>query len=126
MLVVGGGDGGVLREVVKHKTVEEIHICEIDEVSDFLFTCKFLFLYLQTLLFSLQMHTASQYLFSVLSSSITSPTFTKFISSSLFFPLLLPFLSMLHTINALLPSSTFLSHFPNACILVNLSATFLT
>ena len=49
MLVVGGGDGGVLREVAKHKTVDEIHICEIDEVSVFLFTCKFLFLYFQTL-----------------------------------------------------------------------------
>ena len=33
VLVVGGGDGGVLREVAKHSTVEEIHICEIDEVS---------------------------------------------------------------------------------------------
>ena len=33
VLVVGGGDGGVLREVAKHKTVEEIHSCEIDEVS---------------------------------------------------------------------------------------------
>ena len=32
MLVVGGGDGGVLREVAKHPTVEDIHICEIDEV----------------------------------------------------------------------------------------------
>jgi len=32
VLVVGGGDGGVLREVEKHKSVEEIHICEIDEV----------------------------------------------------------------------------------------------
>ncbi len=33
MLVVGGGDGGVLREVAKHSTVEEIHLCEIDEAS---------------------------------------------------------------------------------------------
>lgn len=31
VLIVGGGDGGVLREVVKHKGVEEIHMCEIDE-----------------------------------------------------------------------------------------------
>jgi len=30
--IVGGGDGGVLREVVKHKHVEEIHMCEIDEM----------------------------------------------------------------------------------------------
>ena len=32
VLVVGGGDGGVLREIGKHPSVDEIHICEIDEV----------------------------------------------------------------------------------------------
>lgn len=32
VLVVGGGDGGVLREIAKHPQVEEIHLCEIDEV----------------------------------------------------------------------------------------------
>lgn len=31
VLVVGGGDGGVLREVVKHETVEEAVLCDIDE-----------------------------------------------------------------------------------------------
>lgn len=31
VLIVGGGDGGVLREVVKHACVTEIHMCEIDE-----------------------------------------------------------------------------------------------
>lgn len=31
VLIVGGGDGGVLREVVKHTCIEEIHMCEIDE-----------------------------------------------------------------------------------------------
>ena len=31
--MVGGGDGGVVREVAKHSCVEEIHLCEIDEVS---------------------------------------------------------------------------------------------
>ena len=31
-VLVVGGDGGVLREVAEHKTVEEIHSCEIDEV----------------------------------------------------------------------------------------------
>ena len=41
VLVVGGGDGGVLREVAKHKTVEDIHICEIDEVSVCLATLSF-------------------------------------------------------------------------------------
>jgi len=32
VLVVGGGDGGVLREIAKHPQVEEIHLCEIDEM----------------------------------------------------------------------------------------------
>lgn len=32
VLVVGGGDGGVLREIAKHPGVEEIHLCEIDEM----------------------------------------------------------------------------------------------
>jgi spermidine synthase len=31
VLVIGGGDGGVLREVAKHDSVEEIVLCEIDE-----------------------------------------------------------------------------------------------
>ena len=31
MLIVGGGDGGVLREVAKHPGVERIVMCEIDE-----------------------------------------------------------------------------------------------
>ncbi|KAJ1908887.1 putrescine aminopropyltransferase [Tieghemiomyces parasiticus] len=31
VLVIGGGDGGVLREVVKHSSVEEVTLCEIDE-----------------------------------------------------------------------------------------------
>ena len=29
-LVVGGGDGGVLRELSRHASLEEIHIAEID------------------------------------------------------------------------------------------------
>ena len=32
MLVVGGGDGGVVREVLKHPSVEKVTLCEIDEV----------------------------------------------------------------------------------------------
>ena len=32
VLVVGGGDGGVVREVLKHNTVEKVTLCEIDEV----------------------------------------------------------------------------------------------
>ena len=31
--MVGGGDGGVVREVLKHKSVEKVTLCEIDEVS---------------------------------------------------------------------------------------------
>jgi len=31
VLVIGGGDGGVLREVVKHEGVEEAVLCDIDE-----------------------------------------------------------------------------------------------
>jgi spermidine synthase len=31
VVVIGGGDGGVLRELAKHDTVEEITICEIDK-----------------------------------------------------------------------------------------------
>ena len=34
VLVIGGGDGGVLREVVKHSTVKEAVLCDIDEVID--------------------------------------------------------------------------------------------
>lgn len=30
-LVVGGGDGGVLRELSRHTSLKEIHIAEIDE-----------------------------------------------------------------------------------------------
>ncbi|KAK6332882.1 putrescine aminopropyltransferase, variant 2 [Orbilia brochopaga] len=31
VLVIGGGDGGVLREVIKHECVEEAVLCDIDE-----------------------------------------------------------------------------------------------
>ena len=31
VLVIGGGDGGVLREVMKHSTVENAVLCDIDE-----------------------------------------------------------------------------------------------
>ena len=31
VLVIGGGDGGIVREVLKHPTVKEVHFCEIDE-----------------------------------------------------------------------------------------------
>lgn len=32
VLVVGGGDGGVLREISRHSSVELIDICEIDQM----------------------------------------------------------------------------------------------
>src|SRR5574344_993259 len=32
VLVIGGGDGGTVREVLKHKTVEKVVLCEIDEM----------------------------------------------------------------------------------------------
>ena len=32
VLVIGGGDGGVLREVARHSCVEQIDICEIDKM----------------------------------------------------------------------------------------------
>lgn len=31
VLVIGGGDGGSIREVLKHPSVEEVHLCELDE-----------------------------------------------------------------------------------------------
>jgi len=31
VLIIGGGDGGTLREVIRHEKVEEAHMCEIDE-----------------------------------------------------------------------------------------------
>ena len=31
-MVIGGGDGGVLREVARHSSVEHIDICEIDKM----------------------------------------------------------------------------------------------
>lgn len=33
VLIIGGGDGGVLREVVKNALVESVVLCEIDEVG---------------------------------------------------------------------------------------------
>ncbi|EEQ98784.1 spermidine synthase, putative [Perkinsus marinus ATCC 50983] len=30
VLVIGGGDGGILRELAKHASITELHICEID------------------------------------------------------------------------------------------------
>src|SRR6266850_2130924 len=35
VLVIGGGDGGVVREVLKHESVEKVVLCDIDEVDPF-------------------------------------------------------------------------------------------
>lgn len=32
VIVIGGGDGGTVREILKHKTVEEVILCEIDHM----------------------------------------------------------------------------------------------
>jgi len=32
VLVIGGGDGGVVREVLRHESVQEVVLCDIDEV----------------------------------------------------------------------------------------------
>ncbi|CAJ0959638.1 unnamed protein product, partial [Mesorhabditis belari] len=32
VLIIGGGDGGILREVLKHKAVEKVTMCEIDQM----------------------------------------------------------------------------------------------
>jgi spermidine synthase len=31
VLIIGGGDGGSVRECLKHKSVQEVHLCEIDK-----------------------------------------------------------------------------------------------
>jgi len=31
VLVIGGGDGGTIREITKHKEVKEIHLCDLDK-----------------------------------------------------------------------------------------------
>ena len=31
MLVIGGGDGGTVREVLKHPSIEKVIMCELDE-----------------------------------------------------------------------------------------------
>ncbi len=31
VLVIGGGDGGTVREVLKHSEIEKVHVCEIDK-----------------------------------------------------------------------------------------------
>lgn len=35
VLIVGGGDGGVVREVLKYPSVQKVVLCEIDEASNY-------------------------------------------------------------------------------------------
>ena len=44
VLIVGGGDSGAVREIAKHPEVQEIHQCEIDEVSLFILPDRILVL----------------------------------------------------------------------------------
>ncbi len=37
--MIGAGDGGVIREIAKHPSVESIIQCEIDEVSQLFISC---------------------------------------------------------------------------------------
>jgi spermidine synthase len=41
ILIIGGGDGGIARECLKHKSVESIDLCEIDE--EVVSTCRVYF-----------------------------------------------------------------------------------
>jgi spermidine synthase len=43
VLIIGGGDGGVAREVAKHPLVKRITQCEIDEVNKTAFILLLLF-----------------------------------------------------------------------------------
>ena len=40
VLVVGGGDGGAVREAIKHPSVEKVVQCELDEVLTY--TCIYI------------------------------------------------------------------------------------
>lgn len=59
-MVIGGGDGGVLREVARHSSVVQIDICEIDKMvvdvsrtlKAYFMLCLFLELFVVTLALS--------------------------------------------------------------------------
>lgn len=44
-LVIGGGDMGMIREIIKHPSIEEAHLCEIDELV--IEKCKEFYPYVQ-------------------------------------------------------------------------------
>ena len=35
VLVIGGGDGAIVKKLLEHPAVESITVCEVDEVSSF-------------------------------------------------------------------------------------------
>jgi len=37
VLIIGGGDGGVLREVAKYPHVEQVVVCDIDQALSIFF-----------------------------------------------------------------------------------------
>ena len=41
--MIGGGDGGIVRELVKHPDVESVVLCEIDGVGFFSIKVSFFF-----------------------------------------------------------------------------------
>ena len=47
VLVVGGGDGGVLREVARHRGIEQIHIAEIDACAPPSLACACMWVFVQ-------------------------------------------------------------------------------
>ena len=42
VLLIGGGDGGIVRELNRHPSVKEIVLCEIDEVFYFVGPNRFI------------------------------------------------------------------------------------
>ena len=53
VLIIGGGDGGVLREVAKHPEITTIHMCEIDRQVLLLISIVFFLLLSHSLKISL-------------------------------------------------------------------------
>lgn len=39
MFIMGGGEGSAVREALKHKSIEKVVMCDIDEVSILNTTC---------------------------------------------------------------------------------------
>lgn len=69
VLVIGGGDGGVLREVSRHSSIEKIDICEIDTMvvdvskSDVYTFSFFFFLFISPLFHHLILSSLISYMY---------------------------------------------------------------